>query len=61
MYLERAKELFLQLKPYPPKGCTEEQMQVLEQELGTRLPGALREFLLWIGQIGDGEPCATMN
>lgn len=34
--------------------CSEQEIEVLEQRVGRRLPGAYREFLMWVGHAaGD--------
>lgn len=49
MYLDKAKILYKQLIPGPTRGCTEEDVHLLEQQLGQSLPEAFREYLRWIG------------
>ena len=55
MYLDKAKARFAELKPLERAGvtaCTEQEVAALEQQLNVRLPGAYREFLLWMGKDG---------
>ncbi|MFK7763961.1 MAG: SMI1/KNR4 family protein [Roseobacter sp.] len=37
-----------------PKGCSKRDVEILEQDLERRLPGAYREFLLWMGNDKHG-------
>lgn len=37
-----------------PRGCSVEAIDALEARVGSRLPGAYRDFLLWMGDDKDG-------
>lgn len=53
MYLEQAKAKFAVTPILQPKTvipCTPEDIKLLEQHLGLRLPAAYQEFLLWMGR-----------
>ena len=53
MYLNRIKELLLQLKVAYSEAnvfpCNEHEVQELERAVGLKLPAAYKEFLLWAG------------
>lgn len=55
MALEQTKTLFTNLKfTHQPEACTEDQIQALEKQLGFKVPGVYREFLLWMGKNRSG-------
>lgn len=55
MHLDKAKARVEELKLLEPgeiSPCTEAEVKALEKQLNVRLPGAYREFLLWMGKDG---------
>ncbi len=50
MSLDSVKALFTSLKfSVQPEGCTADQVQAMEKQLGINFPPSYREFLLWMG------------
>ena len=57
MYLTSIKSMYATryaTKLGEPRGCSERDVEALEQDLERRLPGAYREYLLWMGNDKDG-------
>ena len=55
LYLDKAKARLEELKLLAHdevSPCTEEEVAALEKQLNIHLPGAYREFLLWMGRDG---------
>jgi hypothetical protein len=68
MYLERVKQLKEDspfLSDDHPNGCTNQEIESIETLIGHHLPGAYREFLLWMGhscgQFLRGSDCFYAN
>lgn len=53
MYLDKVITMYESLGLSPTIGCTETEVQLLEQRIGHTIPAAYREFLLWAGQEAD--------